>query len=45
VVQTQQRGTDRYWLSLADSATGKVTRLTGDQLRSCTQPDCWFPAR
>lgn len=45
VVQTQQRGTDRYWLSLADSVTGKVTRLTGDQLRSCTQPDCWFPAR
>lgn len=45
VVQTQQRGTDRYWLSLADTVTGKVTRLTGEQLRSCTQPDCWFPAR
>lgn len=45
VVQSQQRGGDRYWLSLADAATGKVTRLTGDQLASCTQPDCWFPRR
>ena len=24
VVQSQQRGGDRYWLSLADSATGKI---------------------
>lgn len=45
VVQTQQRGTDRYWLSLVDAGTGKVSRLTGDQLRSCTQPDCWYPVR
>lgn len=45
VVQSQQRGTDRYWLSLVDSATGKVSRLTGDQLRSCVQPDCWHPVR
>lgn len=45
VVQSQQRGGDRYWLSLADAATGKVTRLTGDQLAACTQPDCWFPRR
>ncbi len=45
VVQSQQRGGDRYWLSLADSVTGKITRLTGDQLKSCMQPDCWFPRR
>jgi len=45
VVQSQQRGGERYWLSLVDSATGKVTRLTGDQLSSCTQPDCWSPRR
>lgn len=45
VVQSQQRGGERYWLSMVDSATGKVTRLTGDQLASCTQPDCWFPRR
>lgn len=43
VVQTQQG--KAYWLSLADSVTGKVTRLTGDRLRSCAQPDCWFPSR
>jgi hypothetical protein len=30
---------------LADSVTGKITRLTGDQLKSCLQPDCWFPRR
>jgi len=45
VVQSQQRGADRYWLSLVDAATGKVTRLTGTQLGACTQPDCWFPRR
>lgn len=45
VVQSQQRGGERYWLSLVDAATGKVTRITGDQLASCTQPDCWFPRR
>lgn len=45
VVQSQQRGGERYWLSLVDAATGKVTRLTGDQLAACTQPDCWFPRR
>lgn len=45
VVQSQQRGGERYWLSLVDAETGKVTRLTGDQLAACTQPDCWFPRR
>lgn len=43
VVQSQRRGSDDYWLSLADSATGKVSRLTGDALPGCKQPDCWFP--
>jgi len=45
VVQTQRRGTDTYWLSLVDSVTGKVSRLTGDALPGCKQPDCWFPRR
>lgn len=45
VVQSQQRGTDTYWLSLADSVTGKVSRLTGEALPGCKQPDCWFPRR
>lgn len=45
VVQTQRRGTDDYWLSLVDSVTGKVSRLTGEALRGCKQPDCWFPRR
>jgi TolB protein len=45
VVQSQRRGTDGYWLSLVDSVTGKVSRLTGDALPGCRQPDCWFPRR
>lgn len=45
VVQSQRRGTDSYWLSIVDSVTGKVSRLTGDALPACKQPDCWFPRR
>jgi len=45
VVQSQRRGTDSYWLSLVDSVTGKVSRLTGEALPACKQPDCWFPRR
>jgi Tol biopolymer transport system component len=45
VVQSQRRGTDAYWLSLVDSVTGKVSRLTGEALPGCKQPDCWFPRR
>jgi TolB protein len=29
------------WLSVVDSVTGKVTRLTPAMLGDCSEPDCW----
>lgn len=29
------------WLSVVDTVTGKVTRLTPSMLGDCSEPDCW----